>query len=131
MQFEHINISAPLALLEKVKDFYIQVLSLEQGFRPNFSDAGFWLYYGKQPIIHLSQSEGAQGGNHTGFIDHLAFRLTGINTFTCKLSDLNIEYHIKPVPQLNMQQVFLYDPAGIKLEINFVNEPPLKPMHKR
>ncbi len=122
MQFEHFNISAPLALLEKVKEFYIEVFSLELGFRPNFSDHGFWLYQGEQPIIHLSQNETRQGCSAPGFLDHLAFRLTGRDAFTDKLSALNIEYHIKLVPQLNMQQVFLHDPSGIKLEVNFVNE---------
>lgn len=122
MQFEHINISAPQGLLEQVKDFYLILFELELGFRPNFSDQGYWLYYQEQPIIHLSQHDSRQGHDHPGFLDHIAFRLDDIERFTQKLSQLNIPYKMKPVPQLNMQQVFLHDPTGIKLEINFVNE---------
>lgn len=106
MQFEHINISAPLALLEKTRDFYIEVFALELGFRPNVSDHGFWLYHGDQPIVHLSQSDARQGGSAPGFLDHIAFRLTGFETFKTTLANLKIKHHIKPVPQLNMQQVF-------------------------
>lgn len=122
MQFEHFNICAPLALLEKAKDFYIEIFDLKPGFRPNFSDQGFWLYHGEQPILHLSQREDRQGDSDPGFLDHLAFRLSGIDTFIAKLTALKVEYDIKHVPQLNMQQVFLFDPSGIKLELNFVNE---------
>jgi catechol 2,3-dioxygenase-like lactoylglutathione lyase family enzyme len=122
MQFEHFNICAPLALLEKAKDFYIKVFDLKEGFRPNFSDQGTWLYYGEQPILHLSQREERQGESAPGFLDHLAFRLSGIDAFIAKLTALQVEHHIQEVPQLKMQQVFLFDPSGIKLEVNFVNE---------
>lgn len=122
MQFEHFNISAPQGLLEQVKDFYLILFELELGFRPDFPDQGYWLYFKTQPVIHLSQDEMRQGANDAGYLDHIAFRLEGIERFTQKLSQLNIPYKINPVPQLNMQQVFLHDPTGIKLEINFVNE---------
>ncbi len=122
MQFEHFNICAPSALLEQAKAFYTEVFSLEVGFRPNFDDQGYWLYQGKQPIIHLSQREERKGYKAPGFLDHLACRQQGIEPFTAKLKALDIEFNIKQVPQLDMQQVFLHDPAGIKLEVNFVGE---------
>lgn len=122
MQFEHFNISAPRPLLEDVKRFYQQVFALEEGFRPNFSDHGYWLYHGEQPIIHLSQNDERHAESKPGYLDHLAFRLTGIHDFLRTLTALNVPYRVKPVPQLNMQQVFLYDPTGIKLEVNFVDE---------
>lgn len=44
MQLEHINIKAPQALLEEVRDFYCTVPGLREGFRPHFSGKGHWLY---------------------------------------------------------------------------------------
>lgn len=39
----HFNITAPGELLEKVRDFYVEVLGLIVGERPGFRRNGFWL----------------------------------------------------------------------------------------
>jgi len=54
MQIDHINIKAPPALLEEVRDFYCEVLGLQEGARPEFASKGYWLYSAAGPIVHLS-----------------------------------------------------------------------------
>ena len=58
MHIEHINISTPMSLLTQVRDFYIDILGLTEGFRPQSTIRGFWLYSGKQALIHLAESDG-------------------------------------------------------------------------
>jgi catechol 2,3-dioxygenase-like lactoylglutathione lyase family enzyme len=60
MHIDHINIATPMELLERVRDFYCSVLDLREGFRPNFSQRGFWLYADDKPLIHLSESNRRQ-----------------------------------------------------------------------
>lgn len=45
MHIDHINIAAPMELLEEVREFYCAVLDLNGGFRPKFSQRGFWLFF--------------------------------------------------------------------------------------
>ena len=40
--FEHVLILAND--VEKTKDFYVDILGLEVGYRPDFPFKGFWLY---------------------------------------------------------------------------------------
>jgi len=120
MQFAHFNISAPMALLEEVKDFYIHLFGLEVGFRPNFSNQGYWLYFDAKPILHLTQDEDRK--HALGTLDHIAFSLTGLEAFTHKLETLGVEYHLQEVSQIGIYQVFFHDPSGIKLEANFNNQ---------
>ena len=55
MQLDHINIRAPGELLEEVKDFYCGLFGLEDGFRPDFGQGGYWLYSEDRPVVHLSE----------------------------------------------------------------------------
>ncbi|MDT5271647.1 MAG: hypothetical protein QOH49_3833 [Acidobacteriota bacterium] len=50
----HFNITAPRELLEGVRDFYVEVLGLVVGERPAFMRDGFWLYAGRESLVHLT-----------------------------------------------------------------------------
>lgn len=123
MNIDHINISAPLPLLEEVRDFYLAVLGLEEGFRPDFGDTGFWLYSGDEALIHLSEGSGKFGVENRGHLDHVAFRTTGLAAMVQRLETMNIEYRSSYIPDIDMSQLFFFDPAGIRVEVNFLNEP--------
>jgi len=126
LKIDHINIAAPSALLEKVRDFYCTVLEMEEGFRPVFSSPGYWLYADDKPLIHLSECEGRRGAEHSGFLDHIAFRSNGLCALMRRLANNGIEYRVNSVPELNMTQLFFVDPANNGLEVNFVDERPSK-----
>jgi catechol-2,3-dioxygenase len=123
MRIDHINIAGPMELLERVRDFYCAVLDLEDGFRPGFSQRGFWLYAGDKPLIHLSESSRHQGNDRQGHLDHIAFQTTGLEAMIGRLESNGIEFRSSHTPELNMSQLFFKDPAGTGLEINFLNEP--------
>jgi catechol-2,3-dioxygenase len=122
MRLDHVNIKAPGSLIEKVKEFYCQVLDLEPGFRPEFSSRGYWLYAADKPIIHLSLSSEMQGSESGGYIDHVAFQTSGLEAVVEKLTSLNIQMRRNFIPELDMTQIFIHDPAGIGVEINFPGE---------
>ena len=78
MHIDHINIKAPPELLDEARQFYREVLGLEDGPRPRFSTRGHWLYSTAGPIAHLSESGGRAGPASSGRFNHVAFRTTGL-----------------------------------------------------
>jgi catechol-2,3-dioxygenase len=122
MQLDHINISAPMELLQKVKAFYCLVFDLTDGFRPRFSKRGFWLYAGDKPLIHLVESSEHHHNDKQGYLDHVAFQTTGLTGILEKLDANDISYRLSHVPEINLAQVFCTDPCGIGVEINFPDQ---------
>ena len=50
---DHINLRADRATLDALKDFYCDVLGLENGDRPPLGFPGYWLYSGGVATVHL------------------------------------------------------------------------------
>ena len=53
--FNHFNIQAPRSLMAMTRQFYVEILGLEEGFRPDFPIEGHWLYIGDLPVVHLME----------------------------------------------------------------------------
>jgi catechol 2,3-dioxygenase-like lactoylglutathione lyase family enzyme len=122
----HFNITAPDELLEKVRDFYVEVLGLAVGERPSFRRKGFWLYAGHAPLVHLTacdeadvRSDGEVGRN---FFDHIAFSCKGLARVIERLKEWKIPYEMVEIASPAQVQVFVRDPAGVGVELNFVDE---------
>ncbi|WP_215397471.1 VOC family protein [Rheinheimera oceanensis] len=118
---DHLNISGPENLIEEVREFYEKILGLKVGNRPNFRRAGYWLYASEKAIIHLTVSEDNRSGSHT-YLDHFAFRVTGLSSAKKWLDSQGVEYKQSIVSEMNQVQLFLSDPAGNGVELNFVGE---------
>lgn len=121
-RIDHLNISGPESLIEEVRDFYEKILGLKVGERPSFRRAGYWLYASEKAIIHLTVSENIVSDSNT-YLDHFAFRVTGLSSAKKLLDSQGIRYKQSIVPELNQVQLFLSDPAGNGVELNFEGEP--------
>lgn len=130
MHIDHINIRAPAGLLEQVRDFYCTLLGLEEGFRPNFTSGGYWLYANDRPLVHLSLGGaapdpaprgGPSGGTKSG-LDHVAFRSAGVDDLQERLDGRGVPYRVSYVAELDLSQVFFTDPVGTGIEVNFPGE---------
>ncbi len=114
--------------LERSRRFYAEVLELENGPRPNFDFPGYWFYLEDRPVVHLGNSEFEGGyvtdGEHqtsgdTGPVDHIAFRGDGIDEFIARFERLNVEFQRREVPDFQLSQLFVKDPEGVTIELNF------------
>ncbi|MBN4074057.1 glyoxalase [bacterium AH-315-E10] len=115
----HINIVAPTDVLEEVKTFYMEILGLTDGYRPTqFTFAGYWLYAGDQPILHLAVGD-TSPDKATGSLNHIAFDCEDLNGMQKKLEACGIEYTIYHLKDVNQTQLFLHDPVAVRLELNF------------
>jgi catechol-2,3-dioxygenase len=119
--FSHYNLRAPRALLEELRLFYTDVIGLSVGPRPPFASFGYWLYAGDEPLLHLSEArpEREPPARSPSTFDHAAFRCTGREEFERSLSARGIGYRAARVPLTRQVQLFLTDPAGNGVELNF------------
>ena len=136
MQLNHFSIrSLDLPACER---FYCDLLGLAVGPRPPFPFPGLWLYAGDtahyaNAVVHIigidrndpaglkqylgDRPESSLQG--TGSVDHLAFFATGLAETMTRLKRHGVAYRERTVPVLALHQVFLDDPNGVVIEINF------------
>ncbi len=115
---DHVNIVT--ADLAASIAFYREVVGLVEGPRPAFPFPGAWLYCGERPVVHLMVREAAATGSRgTGAIDHVAFEAEDFDGFRQRLAARGIAHETRTVPGGAMRQIFLFDPDGVKIELNF------------
>lgn len=115
----HVSIAAPASVLEEIVEFYRQALEILPGERPFFGGiGGYWLYAGGQPIIHLIEDPG-RASDSNGYFDHVALRCNDLETTKARLEKNNILFGELAIEALNQHQLFLKDPAGTTIELNF------------
>ena len=115
---DHINIAGSPDLIARCVAFYVDVLGLTNGHRPQFRTRGFWLYAGDQPVVHLTERMLDVVGKSS--IDHYAFTCEGLDETMMLLRDHGIEFTLDPARDTKNAQLFLTDPAGVSLELNFI-----------
>lgn len=125
--------------LEATKNFYCDVLGLENGDRPPLGFPGYWLYSGGVPTVHLLGERKPREGivvrgteaqfDNTGRFDHIAFSASDLAGVRKRIEGSNVKYREQVIPRTGGTQIFLYDPDGIGVELNF--DPRETPADKR
>lgn len=108
--------------------FYSKVLGLRVGERPPFGFDGRWLYAKNgAAIVHLFGAgdeaarcfTGSVADQGAGAIDHVAFAATNWPAVRARFNDLGIAFQPRQAPDTGAAQVFLRDPDGVTIELNF------------
>lgn len=115
----HFTIRCAPADLARLKDFYTGVLQLTPGDRPTMPAPGYWLYSQGSPVVHLYAGEAKTDTSATGPLDHISFRAHGLEGTRLALRDAGIAFDEMPVAGWPLHQVFLRDPFGLKIELDF------------
>ena len=115
--------------LERTKAFYVDVLGLDVGERPPLDFPGYWLYSGGVATVHLMGTRQPREGivvrgtekkyEDTGRLDHLAFAASGVDEVRSRLQAKHVSFREQIVPRSGDTQIFLYDPDGVGVELNF------------
>jgi len=116
------------------RDWYVRVLGFAEGWHPDFKFPVCWLYLGDRDVIHITEGGAAVSENRkryvgqesqatsgSGVIDHIAFRAAGLRETMAHLKRENVEFKARQVSDQGLYQLFLFDPNGIKIELNFAN----------
>ena len=118
----HANIRAPEAMIERLRCFYIDLIGLRQGLRPAFRSGsrGYWLYAGETDVLHLTiAGSGDTAPAPTGHFNHLAFACTDLDATRARLDAAGVAYEVDEVDEPPQVQLFLTDPSGLDIELNF------------
>lgn len=119
--------------------FYTQVMGFEVGPRPPFKFPGIWLYNGaptsgSNGVVHIIGIDlnDVQGlvdylgdvdveklKDGTGTVDHIAFLATDRMALVARCSAYGIAIRERTVPSLGLHQVFMEDPSGVTIELNY------------
>ena len=121
---DHYTLRVAPSELQGLRSFYVDVLGLREGPRPDFDFPGHWLYAGALAAVHLAGNQPAgeppvRADLPTGRFNHVALRASGLASTRGRLRALGIEWQEASVPGMPLHQVFLRDPAGVQIELSF------------
>ncbi len=119
--FNHYNLRCDRDMMEQLKAFYLDVVGLKLGHRPQLTSFGYWLYAGQKDVLHLSEAkpeEGRQIKMPTTF-DHVAFTAIDYVGTLARLGKLGVKYRLREISDAGQRQIFFSDPAGNGIELNF------------
>jgi len=120
--------------LKETRDFYVEVLGMDEGDRPDFPFPGNWLCVNGRTVVHLVGVDPEDpsglveylGGDidpeslaGSGSFDHIAFRATDAPAMIEHLEKKNVPYRARQVPNMDLYQIFVEDPNGITVELNY------------
>lgn len=126
--------------LEETRDFYVDLLGMVDGDRPDFDFPGNWLYVDGKPVVHLVgvdpddpsglieylggdiDAAKLDGSGGSGAFDHVAFRAKDPEKLMARLEARGVRYRERKVPDLDLFQLFIEDPNGITVELNYFAE---------
>ena len=139
-QIDHYNIRT--GKIDETVRFYADVLGLRDGPFPGDRKFGAWLYdTTERPVLHLIAVDPDNRGEAfarvkgrlgelsgslddfvlqgSGAIDHVAFECTDYDDMVAKFRSLGMKFAEADVPSINLRQIFVHDPNGVTLELNF------------
>ena len=127
---EHVLIQS--ADIEATKDWYVKVLGMKVGPHPDFKLPVYWLYIGDRDVLHIAQGganvsenrlnyagQESQATFGSGVVDHLAFHASGLHDMIAHLQQHAVAFKERQVDNQGLYQLFLHDPNGVKIELNF------------
>lgn len=108
------------------------MLGLIPGPHPDFGFPVAWLYLGTEDVLHVTEGGAAVSANRqaylaqhsqatrgTGVLDHIAFHATDLAGMIARLRARGVAYTSRRVDAQGLFQLFLFDPNGLKVELNF------------
>ena len=127
---EHVLIQS--ADIEATKDWYVNMLGMKVGPHPDFKVPVYWLYLGDRDVLHIAEGGAKVSENRlkyvgqestatygSGVVDHVAFRASGLLEMIAHLQKHGVTFKERQVDSQGLYQLFLHDPSGVKIELNF------------
>lgn len=115
-RLDHVNLRT--AQLDRMRRWYVDVLGLAEGFRPNFPFDGAWLYAGDVALVHLVDVR--ETTDHEQLkLEHFAFAATDYASFMSRMEKHGVATDIRAVPGTSITQVNIWDPDGNHIHVDF------------
>lgn len=104
---------------KKTLDFYVGLLGMTVGPRPDLGFPGAWLYAGgPQAVLHMYFDRPVPA-QRAGVIDHMAFSARDLRAVKARFDASGTKYDLRQQVGAGTWQLFCYDPSGAKVELDF------------
>jgi catechol 2,3-dioxygenase-like lactoylglutathione lyase family enzyme len=125
-RLDHVNVQT--LRLDETVAFYRDVIGLEQRDPPGLDPKLVqWMHgAGGHPLVHIStvgsllaDGEGYREGGKTGAVHHVALNCWGHDAMVQTLERHGLPYRLNHVQVIDLKQIFVEDPNGVLLELNY------------
>ena len=100
-------------------DFYVGLLGLTAGERPDLGFPGAWLYSGgPQAVLHVVFGRPLPA-QRAGVIDHMAFTARDLKAVKARFDERGVAYDLRRQAGSGLWQLFSHDPNGARVELDF------------
>ena len=104
---------------QKTLDYYVGLLGLQVGDRPDLGFPGAWLYAGgPQAVLHVYFDRPVPA-QRAGVIDHMAFTATDLKAVKARFDERGVKYDLRRQAGAGTWQLFSHDPNGARVELDF------------
>jgi catechol 2,3-dioxygenase-like lactoylglutathione lyase family enzyme len=126
---DHVNIAT--ADLDRSEAFYRELLDLESRAAPppmTHANARWMCDRAGRAILHLNSLDYHRHFDRdmspgpTGALHHVALRCTGHGETLARIERMGLDYRLNEVAAIGLRQIFVHDPDGVLLELNFFAE---------
>ncbi len=104
--------------LAATRRFYVDILGLQEGYRPDLGFPGAWLYADGQAVLHVV-ARASLPQPRGGVIDHMAFSAVGLTETVETLERKGVKYSLGRQVETGVWQLFFHDPNGARVELDF------------
>jgi catechol 2,3-dioxygenase-like lactoylglutathione lyase family enzyme len=104
--------------LDRCRAFYVGLLGLVEGPRPDLGFPGAWLYIGAEPVLHVIAGRPLPS-DPRGVLDHMAFTALDLSGTAARLSAAGIGFDLRRQNDSGTWQLFCFDPDGARVELDF------------
>lgn len=118
-RLDHVNLRT--ARLSEMVAWYIDVLGLSEGPRPDFGVGGAWLYAGDNAVVHLVEisDQNAVGSEQDLKLEHFAFIASDPHSFEERLQVNNVRCRKVEVASMGTVAFNVWDPDGNHIHVDF------------
>ncbi len=129
-RLDHVNIHT--GRLDETIRFYESVMGLKAGAAPGLDpERTAWMFDPDgRALIHLGMAgsilgeerrdgPGADEAPGSGAVHHIAFNCSGYDAMIARLERLCVAHRTNHVTEIGLRQIFIHDPNGVMLELNF------------
>ena len=100
-------------------DFYVGLLGLTEGERPDLGFPGAWLHAGgPHAVLHIIFGRPLPA-QRSGVLDHMAFTARGLAGVKARFDRAGTPYELRQQTGSGTWQLFSHDPNGAHVELDF------------
>ena len=113
---------------QRTLDFYVNLLGLTPGPRPDLGFPGAWLYAEGVPqaVLHIYFDRPVPP-SPAGVIDHVAFTARGLREMKARFDAAGWPCDVRRLRGSGAWQLFSHDPNGARIELGFDAAEPAPP----